>query len=661
MNQFFILTIIVLLPYVLCSTEECKNDIDRIYVSHTYPNWTSIAESSGTKPNNLGDWSTCTKFKDAKLARYCPTVIDYKDETDFYVGFCAPYSCGEKELNELQPYIYSLFGFSDFKGTFFCDEKISYNNGFIVMMVISGIILVLILSGTAIDYYFVEQFEAKERERENKKNEKENAQKGDQSSSSSSLRNENNLSMESEEAKSANENDSLLKKKENINKGYKKQKLYNWWDKPFFVFLLQFSIIRNTRKLFLKHPSSLDSFNSIRTLSMFWIVLGHCYFDILSHAPVPNFNWALNLPKRWSFQVVIAGEYAVDVFFFLSGFLACLGFLKLLHSKGKIPIHLAYLHRFLRLVPALAFIIFFSLYVSPYMGQGPMWTRYVQDIKHTCGKYWWSDIIFINNWWPKNNIDICLGQTWYLSNDFQFFIIAPFLVWLWFKNKLYGWITSGLLMFGSFLYTIIISSHYNMVANVMDEPGTHYMNWFYGKPMSRIPPYLIGIMLCWIYFDFKKKNLLKRFQAKWGWRWLSYAFGITLLCLTIYGSRSSYVNNDWSKARNVFWITFTRPAFIIGLICFLFWWLSGYGNPLRQIMNSRYWVVFARLTYMVYLLHTTVIKVVIYNFLKEYYMCDSQMVLLFMAMLFFNYCLAFVFTLFIEAPFMNLEKLLLKR
>ena len=55
-----------------------------------------------------------------------------------------------------------------------------------------------------------------------------------------------------------------------------------------------------------------------------------------------------------------------------------------------------------------------------------------------CRDYWWANILYINNLVPWKADEVCLGHTWYLSNDMQFYIIAPIFVILLFWKPIAG-------------------------------------------------------------------------------------------------------------------------------------------------------------------------------------------------------------------------------
>jgi peptidoglycan/LPS O-acetylase OafA/YrhL len=77
--------------------------------------------------------------------------------------------------------------------------------------------------------------------------------------------------------------------------------------------------------------------------------------------------------KDWEFVFIPGAYFSVDVFFFLSGFLGVyLMTEKLYPKKGKASYPLIYLHRYLRLIPALVFSLFMCWWFLPYVvPEGP--------------------------------------------------------------------------------------------------------------------------------------------------------------------------------------------------------------------------------------------------------------------------------------------------
>ena len=190
-----------------------------------------------------------------------------------------------------------------------------------------------------------------------------------------------------------------------------------------------FSFKNNVQKLFEvsdRGDANLKVFNGIRVLSICWVVVGHAFMNVVG-APLTNITSVYGIFHKWFFVMVPGGFFAVDVFFFLSGFLTFyLLTAKLLPKKGCDNYPLIYFHRWFRLVTPAGYCILLSVFIFKYFGDGPKffgsWNMY-------CDKYWWSSLLFINNLVPWNEPS-CIGWFWYLANDFEFFLISPIIIFL---------------------------------------------------------------------------------------------------------------------------------------------------------------------------------------------------------------------------------------
>jgi hypothetical protein len=81
----------------------------------------------------------------------------------------------------------------------------------------------------------------------------------------------------------------------------------------------------------------------------------------------------------------------------------------------------------MRLLPLYAFTMFFFWkFLVLYGGDGPLFYQYHD--KTNCQRFWFWHFVFLNNLVPWNEQDTCLPWTWYLANDFQFFLLVPILV-----------------------------------------------------------------------------------------------------------------------------------------------------------------------------------------------------------------------------------------
>ena len=88
-----------------------------------------------------------------------------------------------------------------------------------------------------------------------------------------------------------------------------------------------------------------------------------------------------------------------------------------------------------RLTGFYAFLIFFLTTVWRHCGSGPN-HRFVSEAED-CARNPWVNLLYINNFdGIVENQGNCLGVTWYLANDMQFFLVAPpiiYVTWHWKK------------------------------------------------------------------------------------------------------------------------------------------------------------------------------------------------------------------------------------
>ena len=98
-----------------------------------------------------------------------------------------------------------------------------------------------------------------------------------------------------------------------------------------------------------------------------------------------------------------------------------------------------------RLTGTYAYLYLFIATVLRHCDTGPYHTGEIEA--EQCSKNPWTNLLYVNNFnfepWTGKVDGQCLGQTWYLANDMQFFIIAPPLVYIIWKWKKIGLTLTG--------------------------------------------------------------------------------------------------------------------------------------------------------------------------------------------------------------------------
>ena len=431
-----------------------------------------------------------------------------------------------------------------------------------------------------------------------------------------------------------------------------------------------FMLLQNAKKLLFARSKdgdkNLELLNGLRVISMFWVILGHTYFYSLDSA-VLNPTIPFDLFRLFSFNIVSSGPYAVDIFFWLSGFLGVYLLLVGMNKKrGKMqPFWMIYLHRFLRLIPMYVATLLFYWYLMSSVGSGPIFFTYNEYHTSYCDKVWWTHLLFLNNFYEiHKDADKCMGWTWYLPNDFQFFLLIPLLVYLLYRRRMIGIIFISVFQIICFVVTIIVAYEYNLRPSYFEATGDYYKLYYY-RPYIRIPPFTIGVFTAlFLYsYNFEEpedsfiKRMMNRVHNSRCIRLVLYFFGSIFLLgmIFIFYPINNYPD-DFSDFFNVMFLTFSRAIFILGLTMILLPGLMGHCWAVRKFLSLDLWTPLARLTFGAYMLHPTFMLFDALNTYKGEYITINGGIVKYVCWLVVSFFTSMIFTLAVETPFMILEK-----
>mmetsp|Transcript_126787 Transcript_126787/g.405390 ORF Transcript_126787/g.405390 Transcript_126787/m.405390 type:complete len:812 (-) Transcript_126787:517-2952(-) len=456
-------------------------------------------------------------------------------------------------------------------------------------------------------------------------------------------------------------------------------------------FVNHWSLLRNGRSFMRvrkgdKNPFAVIDF--LKTFSMGQVILGHSYFYIMSSAGFANmeqFNPPNGLLGQFWFQAIPGCFYGVDSFFVISGFLCAIGLdTKLFNdARNRTPagFSVKYLQfvvfRWLRLVPTEMFCIALSTTLLPYLGTGVLWnmdrsdgTRcYEANGSAGCGQYWWTNLLFIQD--ADKYMGKCYGHTWYLANDFQLYMTAPFFGIVYSISRKAGWIFIGLGMLAGVLIPVILTAQNDWVPEIIAGSSKGFDTKFYMKPWCRCPAFFIGIALGWAW-----PSVLERYKGRHqtcmgrlnSYLWAILGFG---LCgLSTFGRMAffqctltdcfSTATTPVSKFWQYVWVAFSIPGWCLGVSIILVLCSQNRFIPLLQnIFTMSLWQPIAKLSYSAYLIHTSILVI---NFCQlndpiEY--SPSRMFFNFVAFVVTSLFAAFWIYMFVEKPVANLQMKLL--
>lgn len=134
--------------------------------------------------------------------------------------------------------------------------------------------------------------------------------------------------------------------------------------------VLQCFNFTESMKIFVYKSNYLNIFNGIKTICMLWVIFGHQFSVRLKYDV--NISGIPSQVEKFFYLFVTGAFLAVDVFFFIGGFLVAYSFMRE-KSKSILKYPLAVLHRVLRFWPS--YIVVILMYYSVYIHSngGPLW------------------------------------------------------------------------------------------------------------------------------------------------------------------------------------------------------------------------------------------------------------------------------------------------
>ncbi|XP_055859972.1 O-acyltransferase like protein-like [Biomphalaria glabrata] len=426
-------------------------------------------------------------------------------------------------------------------------------------------------------------------------------------------------------------------------------------------FLLSFSFRKNTRHILADGSAdTLFCLNGIRVLSIAWIVLGNVYGTMFWNPDiVDNYLSAVKMTQTLWMQMVINTTLAADSFFVLSGTLGAYNFLKIKTKAGKHKqtdwrkimslkeYFFMIVHRLIRIFPCYAVLLMLGTNLMPFMGDGPRWSHEIENVK-ICKKNWWTNVLFINNLYDPDNM--CLPHTYYLANDFQFFIMAPLvMIPLLIKPRL------GFALIGMFLtLQIVVVSVLNegINGNVLKLRLNEYWSLIYVKPYSRIGVYCIGLGLGYLLFNCDRQMKFRKMFLYCGWI-VSCVILFLLPYITYLENREG--GQQWTGTQTAIYEAFSRPAWALALSWVIFCCSTGQGAFVGKFLSWNVFLPLCRITYGVFLLHPILIHVVIESAHNNFYLNLGELVYTYIALFVCSYGLAFLLISCVECPFVAFE------
>merc|ERR550517_1016746 len=431
-----------------------------------------------------------------------------------------------------------------------------------------------------------------------------------------------------------------------------------------------FSLYSNTIKLFnCPDPGkegSLDCIHGIRFISMAWVVVGHGY-SMFQSGQIFSSNWlsAINgFMSSGAFALVVNEWVSVDSFFLLGATLLSYLTLKELDRTkgGNIRFwSMFFIHRYIRLTGLYAIVLGLSSTLVKFFATGVQ-SGTIEYGVNACKETWWTNLLYVNNLkWVNENSFNCLGQTWYLANDMQFFLTSPIIIFALWKHR-----TIGLSLLATLLvsFTVIPTvlgfvNNWGFSTQILagGNPNMEgYFDQFYVVPWCRYQPYLVGLGLGYLLHRLRETPRLPINPIALTWIWVLAAL---TGCLVVYGLVPYQKDSTLlaSTTERALYGGLHRLAWALALAWVILACVKGRGGPVNSILSWSAWIPLARMSYATYLVHITVMQVV--NSYDSYRVKVTHVLIIYylIFVLCISLAISYALIMLFEAPLVHLEKL----
>ncbi|UXI21530.1 Innexin inx2 [Sarcoptes scabiei] len=421
------------------------------------------------------------------------------------------------------------------------------------------------------------------------------------------------------------------------------------------ILLRKLSIKQNFQSLLTIEGSAdqLSSINGIRLLTMFWLVYSHVYLLSVKETFRSSTRFIESL-FDFKVHLIINAWPAVDIFFILSALLHSYHVFQLLRVKEEINVLRIVCNRIARLWPSLWFIVGL-VFVIPSFGRGPLWPEIMSQQVSSCYDHWWKVVTFTANFRYDNNY--CQIHTWYLSADFQLFLLSfifIFLIFKYHKRAILMLSLSNLILSCCVtIYFYLKKLHPTILFTQIDEKKIYdEIFTIYMPTYLHLSPYLIGIFTG--YFIVISRETSFRFPKALNYLWLLSILSMLTIILfgyffTSYPQIPVIIQSLYAGFHRLLWSV--SIAFII-LYCEI-----NHNGFVRDFLGHKIFASLSRLSYLIYLVHFVITWTRFANARQPLIFSHSTMFNEFIINLFYTICVSIVVYLIVEAPFSNIYSL----
>lgn len=359
----------------------------------------------------------------------------------------------------------------------------------------------------------------------------------------------------------------------------------------------------------------LDNLTGIRALAVLWVLILHTW--AITGSGSVDFNIPFTTYEIGVARVIRMGEWGVDIFFVLSGFLLTTPFLRARKNVSFIEGTLDfYRRRALRLLPAYYFAILALIYFLLY-GLGKLPTP-AEMLQH---------VLLANTWFETPPLR---GAFWSLPVEALFYVFLPFLIFAASRCKSFHTV---------FIFLIFLTIALRFI--VINTPTIQSKGIFLFSFFGRMDQFSLGAIAA--YFCIKHPAS----PGKGSIILMVSIIGM-LIFISFIGRRGNLFEN-----RDYFYYFFQT---IVGIIsAAMIYGAASHSKIARILFGNRVMIFIGTISYSIYLWHTIILDIFVMTNLPHGLTPDNKLV----ATILYTWppilIASFLSYLFIERPFLKVR------
>lgn len=408
------------------------------------------------------------------------------------------------------------------------------------------------------------------------------------------------------------------------------------------------------RSLVARTKNRYAALDGLRALSIIVIIFFHTYFvfaGYVSEAYFRAFTDTIPLFLRW----LVHGDYSVDLFFVLSGFLVGGLLLREYQSTQRFDIKRFYLRRTARLYPTYLLLILLTAI--------PLWLSSKPEASVTLRQLW-ANVFYVLNFLPYD--EMRLKWTWSLAVEEQFYLILPALLFMAFRLKKVFIALIGLIILSLLIRALIIAQYPAILStDFLNQAFAHFEHFdptafetLYDNFYSRFGVMILGVLLAYFYTFHNQRcaaivsrPLVNGLLALLG----CGISGAMMLQSVTYTEQTPGIPSQWwyqMGHRHLFGLAIT-----LMMACCL-WPARGIGQWLNRFLSLKLFFPIAQLSYSMYLFHLPVVGLVCANgiyWITPEAVTPFTLLYLSLGGIAINILVAYIVYITVEYPFLRLR------